>query len=80
MTLQQKLEEIPPNDDPTPDILWENMKSVILKTSEEVLGHTKRKNKDWFDENDQNIQKLLANKRAVTRHTWQIHTVLKRKH
>ncbi|GFO14619.1 endonuclease-reverse transcriptase [Plakobranchus ocellatus] len=64
MTLQQKLEEIPPNDDPTPDILWENMKSVILKTSE-VLGHTKRKNKDWFDENDQNIQKLLANKRAA---------------
>lgn len=63
--LQQKLAESPCIDDPTPDTLWENLKSAILKTSEEVLGHTKKKNKDWFDENDEEIQDLLAKKRAA---------------
>ena len=63
--LQQKLDESPCTDVPTPNILWENLKSAILKTSEEVLGHTKKKNKDWFDENDKEIQDLLSMKRAA---------------
>ncbi|CAI9731028.1 development 2-like [Octopus vulgaris] len=33
----------------------------------EVLGHTKKKIKDWFDENDKEIQELLARKRATWR-------------
>ncbi|XP_029648939.1 craniofacial development protein 2-like [Octopus sinensis] len=34
--LQQKLDESPCTDDTTPDILWENQKTAIFKTSEEV--------------------------------------------
>lgn len=41
------------------------MKTAILKTSVEVLGHAKKKNKDWFDENDKEIQQLLAKKRSA---------------
>ena len=63
--LQQKLDESPCTDVPTPNILWENLKSAILKTSEEVLGHIKKKNKDWFDENDKEIQDLLSMKRTA---------------
>ncbi|XP_069764561.1 uncharacterized protein [Narcine bancroftii] len=34
-------------------------------STEEVLGFSSRKNKDWFDENSQEIQELLAKKRAA---------------
>ncbi|XP_076046020.1 uncharacterized protein LOC143028169 [Oratosquilla oratoria] len=61
--LQQKLDESPCTD-PTPNTLWENLKSAILKTYEEVLGYTKKENKDWY-ENDKEIQDLLAKKRAA---------------
>ena len=63
--LQQKLIISPCNDDPTPDTLWGNLKSAIMKTSAEVLGYTKIKNKDWFDENDKEIQDMLTEKRDV---------------
>ena len=63
--LQQTLDESPCTNDPSPNILWENLKSAILKTSEEVLGHTKKKNKDWFHENNTEIQDLLSKKRAA---------------
>ena len=63
--LQQNLNESPCTDDSNPNILWENLKSAILKTSEEVLGHTKKKNKDWLDENDKEIQDLLSKKMAA---------------
>ena len=63
--LQESLDESPCTNDPSPSILWENLKSAILKTSEEVLGHTKKKNKDWFDENNKEIQDLLSKKRAA---------------
>ena len=53
--LQQNLDETPCTNDPSSNILWENLKSAILKTSEEVLGHTKKKNKGWFDENNKEI-------------------------
>ena len=63
--LQQSLDESPWTNDPSPSILLENLKSAILKTSEEVLGHTKKKNKDWFDENNKEIQDLLSKTRAA---------------
>lgn len=46
--LQQILDESPCTNDPSPSILWENLKSAIMMTSEEVLGHTKKKNKESF--------------------------------
>ena len=63
--LQQNLDESPCTNDPSPNILWENLKSAILKISEEVLGHTKKKKKDWFDENNKEIQDLLSKKRIA---------------
>ena len=62
---QQKLIISPCKDDPTPDNMWEKMKSAILKTSTDILDHTKKKNRDWFDENDKEIQDLLTEKRAA---------------
>ena len=47
----------------TSETLWDQLKSAILQTSEELLGFTTKKNKDWFDENNQEIQELLAKKR-----------------
>ena len=63
--LQLKLDKFPQAVDPTPDTLWENLQSAILKTSEEVLGYSKKKNQDWFDENEMEIQDLLAKKKAA---------------
>ena len=63
--LQSKLEEDHCLEDPCPETLWDQLKTAILQTSEEVLGFTTKKNKDWFDENNQEIQELLAKKRSA---------------
>ncbi|XP_069771587.1 uncharacterized protein [Narcine bancroftii] len=41
------------------------LKAIVLQSTEEVLGFSSRKNKDWFNENSQEIQELLAKKRAA---------------
>jgi len=51
--------------DPSPETLWEHLKIAILQTSEEVLGFVTKKNKDWFDENNQEIQELLVKKKSA---------------
>ena len=48
----------------TSETLWNKLKSAILQTSEEVLGFTTKKNKDWSDENNREIQEQLAQKRS----------------
>ena len=58
--LQSKFENSDSSEDTSPETLRDQLKSAILQTSEEVLGFTTRKNKDWFDENNQEIQELLA--------------------
>ena len=50
---------------PFPEALWDQLKTAILETTVDVFGHAKKKNKDWFDENDKKIQQLLAKKRSV---------------
>ena len=47
----------------TSETPWGQLKSAILQKSEEVQGFT-TKNKDWFNENNQEIQELLAKKRS----------------
>ena len=51
--------------DPPLKTLWVHLKTAISQTAEEVLGYTTRKNKDWFDENNQEIQELLTQKRSA---------------
>ncbi|CAI9725677.1 Hypothetical predicted protein [Octopus vulgaris] len=62
--LQAKLDKSNRPSDPSSEILWEQLKTAILQPTAEILGFTKKKDKDWFDENDVLIQKLLK-KRSV---------------
>lgn len=38
---------------------WERLTNVILQGAEAVLGTRSRRNRDWFDENDEEIKVLL---------------------
>ena len=62
--LQAKLENNYP-EDPSPETLWDLLKASILQTSEEIIGFATKKNRDWFDENNQEIQELLETKRSA---------------
>ncbi|XP_037803548.1 craniofacial development protein 2-like [Penaeus monodon] len=44
--LQSKLESIDCPEDPSPETLWDQLKTAILQTSEEVLGFTTKRDKD----------------------------------
>ncbi|KAJ7413320.1 hypothetical protein BTVI_43795 [Pitangus sulphuratus] len=61
--LQTRLKDHP--IDPSPKALWQHTKNSILQSSEESLGFSFKKNEDWFDENNQEIQELLIKKRTV---------------
>ena len=45
-----------------PDKPWQHLKSIIQDTAVRVAGFSKRKNKDWFSENDAQIQNFLQKK------------------
>ncbi|XP_051651908.1 craniofacial development protein 2-like [Manacus candei] len=51
--------------DSSPETIWHHIKNSILQSSEESLGFSLKKNKDWFDENNREIQDLLRKKRTV---------------
>ena len=63
--LQLRLVDSSCQVDPPLETLWVHLKTAISQTAEEVLGYTTRKNKDWFDENNQEIQELLTQKRSA---------------
>ncbi|XP_072172000.1 uncharacterized protein [Diadema setosum] len=45
--------------------LWEEFKTKMYETASEVIGQPKRRNADWFNENDSKIQALLENRRKL---------------
>ena len=49
---------------------WRHISRSLTVAAEEVLGFTKRKNADWFDENISQIQDLLQ-------HKYKLHAALK---
>ncbi|XP_051638488.1 uncharacterized protein LOC127468897 [Manacus candei] len=51
--------------DSSPETIWHHIKNSILQSSEESLGFSFKKNKNWFDENNQEIQELLRKKRTA---------------
>ncbi|GFR93096.1 craniofacial development protein 2 [Elysia marginata] len=63
--LEKNLNALSDLDNPTPENLWDNLKSSILKSSEVTHGYTKRLHRDWFDENNQEVLDLLAQKWAA---------------
>ena len=46
------------------DEIWGATRDAVYKASFDTLGTNRRRNQEWFDENDQHIQCLLENKRA----------------
>ena len=44
---------------------WNELKSQLAEVCRDVIGFTKKKNKDWFDENDDQISVLVEEKRAT---------------
>ena len=63
--LQLRLVDSSCQVDPPLKTIWVHLKTAISLTAEDVLGYTTRKNKDWFDENNQEIQELLTQKRSA---------------
>ena len=47
--------------------VWKELRDVVYSTAAEHLGHTTRKQQDWFDENDEEIQTLLKKKNNLHR-------------
>ena len=45
--------------------MWNNFKAITSTTAANVLGHPKCKNTDWFQEHDEEIQSLLAEKQKA---------------
>ena len=43
----------------SPNELWNNMSKQIYEAAANVLGHSKKKNSDWFNENNQGIRAAL---------------------
>ena len=42
-----------------PEAQWQELKTTLQETTVEVVGYSTKKNRDWFDENDAEIQDLL---------------------
>ncbi|KAK3893870.1 hypothetical protein Pcinc_002312 [Petrolisthes cinctipes] len=58
-----------PNDNPattdTLSVRWRTVSEVLLNTARSVLGTIKRKNRDWFDEQAEDIHQLLEEKKRA---------------
>ncbi|KAI8499112.1 hypothetical protein Bbelb_228760 [Branchiostoma belcheri] len=47
-----------------PESQWQQLKTALQETTAQVVGYSTRKNRDWFDENDPEIEALLQRKRS----------------
>nr|AOE48155.1 hypothetical protein [Eumigus monticolus] len=50
-----------------PDVTqhWKSLKATIQDSCRETLGYKTRKHQDWFDENDEEIEALISDKRKA---------------
>ena len=44
---------------------WTTLKDIIINAAENTIGYTKRKNQDWFDDNNPEISRLISAKREA---------------
>ena len=48
-----------------PEKNWTVFQKFVHSSAATTIGHPSRKNKDWFDENDEEIKLLLEEKRCL---------------
>ncbi|XP_076442022.1 uncharacterized protein LOC143281001 [Babylonia areolata] len=56
--------EVSSSQEPDPEEQWQRLKTALQNSAADVAGFSTRKNRDWFDENDVEIQNLIQEKRA----------------
>ena len=54
--------------DAEPEEEWEQTKTILQETTAEVVGQSTRKQQDWFDNADKEIQELLQKKHSCHNH------------
>lgn len=45
---------------------WESICEVLLNTAKDILGFSRRKHRDWFDEQSDGIHQLIEEKKSAT--------------
>ena len=63
-SLTSALQDTPTDGDDLESV-WCTFRDTVYNTAKSVLGHPKRKQPDWFDECNQEIQDLLTQKRKA---------------
>ena len=57
---QQKLQEqLPQQIPPSVEEHWNQLKSAVITSCKETIGFKTKKNQDWFDDNDDELQRLI---------------------
>lgn len=46
------------------DAVWVDIRDTVLEAAAETVGHREKRNKDWFDDNDEIINELLAQRHS----------------
>lgn len=64
ISLEEKLEQVGRLSGGSND-KWNQFKDIVTETAKSVLGPKKKIHQDWFDEHDNEIQKLLEKKHAA---------------
>ena len=61
------------------ECLWESFKTATETTCDETLGSQKRRHQDWFDDNNAEIEQMIAEKRRrfLSHHLNDIRNVVK---
>lgn len=62
--LDHELRQNQPEENSSIEKEWEKFKAVIIETCSRTIGYVTRRHEDWFDTNNENIQRLLRKKRS----------------
>lgn len=54
-----------PEDYTSPEEMWKSMSQTVFTAATEVLGYNKKKNADWFNENEEDIKKIIEERNSA---------------